>query len=81
MEAAPKGLMVSGSPFSTGVLEAERVFRGSVGGSGGGGGHGHSRSWVDLMSEETSSLSSKTDTGKLSLSLLLESFSLYIKRD
>lgn len=66
MEAAPKGLMVSGSPFSTGVLEAERVFRGSV---GGGGGHGHSRSWVDLMSEETSSLSSKTDTGKLSLLL------------
>ncbi|CAN6984418.1 unnamed protein product [Brassica rapa subsp. trilocularis] len=60
MEAAPKGLMVSGSPFSTGVLEAERVFRGSV--CGGGGGHGHSRSWVDLMSEETSSLSSKTDT-------------------
>uniref|UniRef100_A0A0D3A1C6 Remorin C-terminal domain-containing protein n=1 Tax=Brassica oleracea var. oleracea TaxID=109376 RepID=A0A0D3A1C6_BRAOL len=59
MEAAPIGLMVSGSPFSTGVLEAERVFRGSV---GGGGGHGHSRSWVDLMSEETSSLSSKTDT-------------------
>ncbi|CAN7068489.1 unnamed protein product [Brassica oleracea var. botrytis] len=58
MEAAPKGLMVSGSPFSTGVLEAERVFRGSVGG----GGHGHSRSWVDFMSEETSSLSSKTDT-------------------
>ncbi|KAG2238477.1 hypothetical protein Bca52824_092269 [Brassica carinata] len=58
MEAS-KGLMVSGSPFSTGVLEAERVFRGSV---GGGGGHGHSRSWVDLMSEETSSLSSKTDT-------------------
>ena len=65
MEAAPKGLMVSGSPFSTGVIEAERVFRGSVGG----GGHGHSRSWVDFMSEETSSLSSKTDTGKLSLSL------------
>ncbi|KAJ0252339.1 Remorin family protein [Hirschfeldia incana] len=60
MEAAPpRGLMVSGSPFSTGVLEAGRVFRGSV---GGGGGHGHSRSWVDLMSEETSSLSSKTDT-------------------
>lgn len=63
---APRGLMVSGSPFSTGVLEADRVFRGSV---GGGGGHGHSRSWVDLMSEETSSLSSKTDTGKLSLSI------------
>ncbi|XP_020873202.1 uncharacterized protein LOC9303040 isoform X2 [Arabidopsis lyrata subsp. lyrata] len=71
MEAPPKGLMVAGSPFSTGVLEADRVFRGSVGGGGGGGGcdgyghgpgHGHSRSWVDLMSEETSSLSSKTDT-------------------
>ncbi|KAL0726206.1 hypothetical protein Bca4012_022299 [Brassica carinata] len=61
MEAS-KGLMVSGSPFSTGVLEADRVFRGSVVGGGGGGGHGHSRSWVDLMSEETSSLSSKTDT-------------------
>ncbi|KAG2242983.1 hypothetical protein Bca4012_015757 [Brassica carinata] len=53
-----KGLMVVGSPFSTGVLEAERVFRGSVGG----GGHGHSQSCADLMSEETSSLSSKTDT-------------------
>ncbi|KAL0660455.1 hypothetical protein Bca4012_081040 [Brassica carinata] len=52
-----KGLMVVGSPFSTGVLEAERVFRGSVGG-----GHGHSQSCADLMSEETSSLSSKTDT-------------------
>ncbi|CAL9228220.1 unnamed protein product [Arabidopsis halleri] len=64
MEAPPKGLMVAGSPFSTGVLEADRVFRGSVGGGGGcdGYGHGHSRSWVDLMSEETSSLSSKTDT-------------------
>ncbi|CAH2076296.1 unnamed protein product [Thlaspi arvense] len=60
-----KGLMAVGSPFSTGVLEAGRVFRGSVGGgcdSYGRGGHGHSRSWVDLMSEETSSLSSKTDT-------------------
>ncbi|KAF8098939.1 hypothetical protein N665_0255s0015 [Sinapis alba] len=56
----PKGLMVSGSPFSTGVLEADRVFRGSVG--GGGGGHGHSRSWIDLVSEESSSLSSKTDS-------------------
>ncbi|CAH8344834.1 unnamed protein product [Eruca vesicaria subsp. sativa] len=55
-----KGLMVAGSPFSTGVLEADRVFRGSV--VGGGGGHGHSRSWIDLMSEETFSLSSKTDT-------------------
>ncbi|KAJ4868563.1 Remorin family protein [Raphanus sativus] len=55
--AAPRGLMVSGSPFSTGVLEADRVFRGSVGG-----GHGHSRSWIDLMSEESSSLCSKTDT-------------------
>lgn len=54
-----KGLTVVGSPFSTGVLEAERVFRGSVGG----GGHGHSQSCADLMSEETSSLSSKTDTG------------------
>ncbi|KAJ0240799.1 hypothetical protein HA466_0223780 [Hirschfeldia incana] len=54
-----KGLMVVGSPFSTGVLEAERVFRGSVGG----GRHGHSQSCADLMSEEeTSSLSSKTDT-------------------
>ncbi|XP_010437257.1 PREDICTED: uncharacterized protein LOC104721049 isoform X2 [Camelina sativa] len=68
MEAPPKGLMVVGSPFSTGVLEADRVFRGSVGAVGGydsyghGPGHGHSRSWVDLMSEETSSLSSKTDT-------------------
>lgn len=58
-----KGLMTVGSPFSTGVLEAERVFRGSVG--GGGGGHGHSQSCADLMSEEetSSSLSSKTDTG------------------
>ncbi|KFK30319.1 hypothetical protein AALP_AA7G246400 [Arabis alpina] len=54
-----KSLLVVGSPFSTGVLEADRVFRGSV---GGGLGHGHSRSWVDLMSEETSSLSSKSDT-------------------
>lgn len=67
MDAPPKGLMVAGSPFSTGVLEADRVFRGSVGGGGCDGygrgpGHGHSRSWVDLMSEETSSLSSKTDT-------------------
>ncbi|CAE6154842.1 unnamed protein product [Arabidopsis arenosa] len=64
MEAPPKGLMVAGSPFSTGVLEADRVFRGSIGGGGrcDGYGHGHSRSWVDLMSEETSSLSSKTDT-------------------
>ncbi|KAJ4898805.1 Remorin family protein [Raphanus sativus] len=54
--------MTVGSPFSTGVLEAERVFRGSVG--GGGGGHGHSQSCADLMSEEetSSSLSSKTDT-------------------
>ncbi|EOA16669.1 hypothetical protein CARUB_v10004858mg [Capsella rubella] len=67
MDGPPKGLMVVGSPFSTGVLEADRVFRGSVGGGvfdgyGHGPGHGHSRSWVDLMSEETSSLSSKTDT-------------------
>lgn len=72
MEGASQGnmksLMVVGSPFSTGVLEADMVFRGSVGG-----GHGHSRSWIDLMSEETSSLSSKTDTGnnKISLSLSL----------
>ncbi|KAF8054292.1 hypothetical protein N665_1332s0004 [Sinapis alba] len=51
------GLTVVGSPFSTGVLKAERVFRGNVGG-----GHGHSQSCADLMSEETSSLSSKTDT-------------------
>ncbi|CAA7035843.1 unnamed protein product [Microthlaspi erraticum] len=59
-----KGLMVVGSPFSTGVLEADRVFRGGVGGGCDGyrRGHGHSRSWVDLMSEETSSLGSKTDT-------------------
>uniref|UniRef100_A0A1J3GN21 Remorin C-terminal domain-containing protein n=1 Tax=Noccaea caerulescens TaxID=107243 RepID=A0A1J3GN21_NOCCA len=61
-----KGLMVVGSPFSTGVLEADRVFRGGLGGGGGCDGyrrgHGHSRSWVDLMSEETSSLGSKTDT-------------------
>ncbi|KAL1200224.1 Remorin 4.1 [Cardamine amara subsp. amara] len=68
LDAPPKGLMVVGSPFSTGVLEADRVFRGSVGGGcdsyghGHGHRHGHSRSWVDLMSEETSSLSSKTDT-------------------
>ncbi|ESQ53377.1 hypothetical protein EUTSA_v10025192mg [Eutrema salsugineum] len=59
-----KSLMVVGSPFSTGVLEADRVFRGSVGGGCDGyrRGHGHSRSWADLMSEETSSLGSKTDT-------------------
>ncbi|CAN8328239.1 unnamed protein product [Cochlearia groenlandica] len=54
-----KGLMVVGSPFSTGVLEADRVFRGS--GVGGRGGHGHSRSWIDLMSEETSSLEEKAE--------------------
>ncbi|CAH8391819.1 unnamed protein product [Eruca vesicaria subsp. sativa] len=53
-----KGFTVVGSPFSTGVLEAERVFRGSV---GGGHGHGHSQSCADLISDETSSLSSKTD--------------------
>ncbi|CAN8255265.1 unnamed protein product [Cochlearia groenlandica] len=47
VEAPPsnvKGLAVAGSPFSTGVLVAERVFRGN-------GHHGHSRSCVDLMSE------------------------------
>lgn len=39
MDAPPKGLMVVGSPFSTGVLEADRVFRGSVGGGYDGYGH------------------------------------------
>lgn len=61
VEAPPgsmKGLMV-GSPFSTGVLEADRVFRGSVGG----GCDGHDHGWIDLVSESSSSSSKEEKPG------------------
>ncbi|XP_010531240.1 PREDICTED: uncharacterized protein LOC104807584 [Tarenaya hassleriana] len=67
VEAPPgsmRGLTVVGSPFSTGVLEADRVFRGSVGGGGGCDGHDHG--WIDLVSESSSSSSKdkKQEDGK-----------------